>query len=163
MKKFGVLLLAAVLIPGCASAASFNVPESKPLASVVVPDSWEPNAYDGGVEGTSKDGTTYVAFEVVEANDVESATKDALGTFIKGGVEIDPKSAKQKDTKINNIDAFELSYEGKEKGKVAHVSLTIAPLDAKHFLFVSYWGSPEGEKANLEDLMKIEGSIKKLN
>lgn len=160
MTKFSIVVLAALLAPVSASAANFNVPEDKPLASVIVPDSWSPNSYDGGVEGTSKDGSTYVAFEVVEAKDVETATKEALETFIKGGVEIDFKSAVQKDTKLNGIDAFEIAYTGTEKGKATHVSVTLALVDPNHFLFVSYWGTPAGEKANMDDLIKIEASIK---
>ncbi len=160
MNKLAILLLAALVAPSAALAANFNVPEDKPLASVIVPDSWSPNSYDGGVEGTSSDGTTYVAFEVVEANDVGTATKAALETFVKGGVEIDFKSAVQKDTKLNGLDAFEFAYNGTEKGKPATVSLTLALVDPTHFLVVSYWGSPAGEKANMDDLIKIEASIK---
>ena len=73
-------------------AGTFPVPAENPIATVSIPDNWGPNAYDGGVEGTSADGKIYVAFESVDAADVKSATEEGLKYFIKNGVTIDSDS-----------------------------------------------------------------------
>ena len=154
------VLLALCLAPSLAIAGTFPVPAENPIATVSIPDSWSPNAYDGGVEGTSADGALYVAFESVDAADVKTATAEGLKYFIKNGVTIDPDSMKTKDIKINDLAAFDLSFTGKDKDGAANVSLTLVATNAAgKFLLLYYWGSPEGEKANMDNLKKISDSI----
>ena len=155
---FAVLTLG--LAPSLAVAATFPVPADNPIATVSIPDTWSPEAYDGGVEGTSADGTIYVAFESVDADDVKKATEEGLKFFIKQGVTLDTDSMKTKDIKINALDAFDLSFTGKDKDGPANISLTLVQTNAKaKFLLLYYWGSAEGEKANLAELKKISDSI----
>jgi hypothetical protein len=153
-------ILAFGLAPGLAVAATFPVPADNPIATVSIPDTWGPEAYDGGVEGTSADGAIYVAFEAVAASDVKSATEEGLKFFIKQGVTLDPESLKTKDIKINALDAFDLTFTGKDKDGAANISLTLVQTNAKDkFLMLYYWGSADGEKANLAELKKISDSI----
>jgi hypothetical protein len=153
-------LLALGLAPSLAVAGTFPVPAENPIATVSIPDSWSPNAYEGGVEGTSSDGKLYVAFETVDAADVKSATEEGLKYYIKNGVTIDQASMKTKDIKINKLDAFDLSFTGKDKDGPANISLTLVQTNAAgKFLLLYYWGSSEGEKANGADLKAISDSI----
>ncbi|HLW90796.1 MAG TPA: hypothetical protein VKS78_05780 [Roseiarcus sp.] len=155
-----IALVAAALLPSLAAAKTFPVPADDPIATVNIPDSWNPSAYEGGVEGTSDDGKIYVAIEQVAADDVKSATEEGIKFFQKNGVDLDANSMKTKDIKINSLDAFDLSFTGKDKDGPANVSLTLVATNAKgKFLLLYYWGSPEGEKANTDDLKKISDSI----
>jgi hypothetical protein len=159
-RNVAFVFTALFLAPSLAFAGTFPVPADNPIATVSIPDSWGPNAYDGGVEGTSADGKLYVAFESVDAADVKSATEEGLKYFIKQGVTITQDSMKTKDTKINNLPAFDLSFTGKDKDGPANISLTLVQTNAKgKFLLLYYWGSSEGEKANLADLKAISDSI----
>lgn len=152
--------LAFGLLASAANAGTFPIPDENPIATVSIPDSWEPKPYDGGVEATSKDGAIYVAIEGVDAEDVKSATEEGLKFFIKSGVEINFDSQKAKDTKINGLDAFDMSFTGKDKDGAANISLTLVKTNAKNkILMLYYWGSAEGEKANLADLKAISDSI----
>jgi hypothetical protein len=158
--SFAFALLALGLAPSLAGAGTFPVPAENPIATVSIPDSWSPNAYDKGVEGTSSDGKLYVAFESVDAADVKSATEEGLKYYIKNGVTIDQASMKTKDIKINNLDAFDLSFTGTDKSGPANISLTLVQTNAAgKFLLLYYWGSSEGEKANGADLKAISDSI----
>jgi hypothetical protein len=162
MKRLSVAfaLLGLCLAPAFAFAGTFPIPAENPIATVSIPDSWGPNAYEGGVEGTSADGKLYVAFESVDAADVKTATEEGLKYYIKNGVTIDQASMKTKDIKINNLDAFDLSFTGKDKDGPANISLTLVKTNANgKFLLLYYWGSSEGEKANGADLKAISESI----
>jgi hypothetical protein len=155
-----IALVAAVLLPNLAAAKTFPIPADDPIATVNIPDSWNPEPYEGGVEATSQDNKIYVAIEQVAADDVKSATEEGIKFFIKNGVEIDPNSMKTKQTKINNLDAFDLTFTGKDKDGPANISLTLVATNASgKFLLLYYWGSPEGEKANGPDLKTISDSI----
>jgi hypothetical protein len=153
-----VLALSLAALP--ARAATFPVPADNPIATVSIPDSWDPKTYEAGVEATSSDGAIYIAIEAVEADDVKSATEEGLKFFVKSGVDIDFKSQKASDTKINGLDAFDMSFSGKDKDGPANISLTLVKTNAQsRFLMLYYWGSPDGEKANEADLKKISDSI----
>jgi hypothetical protein len=154
------LSLALLLAPALAHAGTFPIPADNPIATVSIPDTWGPNAYEGGVEGTSADGKIYVAFESIDADDVKSATEEGLKFFIKSGVTLDKDSMKTKDTKVNNLPAFDLTFTGKDKDGPANISLTLVETNAKgKFLLLYYWGSSEGEKANGAELKAISDSI----
>jgi hypothetical protein len=152
--------LALLFAPSLALAGTFPIPAENPIATVSIPDSWGPNAYEGGVEGTSADGKLYVAFESIDAADVKTATEEGLKYFIKQGVTLNKDSMKTKDTKINNLSAFDLSFTGTDKDGPANISLTLVQTNAAgKFLLLYYWGSSEGEKANLTELKAISDSI----
>ena len=158
MRSF--LVAALVLLSSAAMAKTFPVPSDDPIATVSLPDAWSPEPYDGGVEATSDDGKIYVAIEQVAAADVKSAIEEGLKFFVKSGVEIASDSMKTKETKINNLDAFDITFTGKDKDGAANISLTLVATNAAgKFLLLYYWGSPEGEKANMDDLKKISDSI----
>jgi hypothetical protein len=160
MRIASLAILVALLAPGVAVAETFPIPATDTLATVSIPDSWEPKAYDGGVEATSADGKIYVAMESIDAADVKTATEEGLKYFLKQGVDINFDSLKQKDAKINGLDAFDLSFTGKDKDGPANVGLTlVATNSSAKFLLLYYWGSDEGEKANAKDLQSIAGSI----
>jgi hypothetical protein len=151
---------ALLLGASAANAKTFPVPDDNPIATVNVPDDWGPNAYDGGVEGTSPDSKVYVAVEEVAADDVKSAVEEGIGFFLKSGVEIDPKTQKSRDIKINGLTAYDISFSGKDKDGPAEVSLTLVETNAKaKFLLLYYWGSADGEKANAPALKTISDSI----
>jgi hypothetical protein len=157
---FALSLVASALAPTFALAGTFPIPGENPVATVSVPDKWESSAYDGGIESTSPDGAIYVALEMVAAKDVKSATEEGVEWFAKQGVEIDPKSLKTKDTKINGLDAFDMQFTGKDKDGAANISLTLVATNAEgKFLMLYFWGSDEGEKANAADLKAIGASI----
>jgi len=155
-----VALVAFAFLPGSVLAKTFPVPGDDPIATVSIPDSWNPESYEGGVEATSDDSKIYVAIEQVAAADVKSATEEGIKFFVKSGVEIDASSMQTKQIKINNLDAFDITFTGKDKDGPANISLTLVATNAAgKFLLLYYWGSPEGEKANGADLKKISDSI----
>lgn len=160
MKKL-LLALTIALLPTCAFAGSFPLPAETPVASVAIPDDWKPNVYEGGVEGNSPDGTIYIAAEVVTATDIKSTTEEALKLFIKQGLTIDEGSIKQSDLKAGGMDGAEISMTGKDKTGPADVSIAILAVSAEKFVFITYWGSPEGAKANDAAIGQIVNSIKK--
>jgi hypothetical protein len=162
MKK---LLLVALLatVPSFAFAKNFAIPEKNPVATLVLPDDWDADTIDTGVEVTSKDGEVYIAFETVKAAKVENAVKEAIEYLVEKGVNLDASSMKQKDATINGMQGTDIEWSGKDKDGDAKISLTILQASKDRLIMLTYWASPEGEKANLEALNKIATSIKPLN
>jgi len=156
-KIFAALLFFA---PLPALAKTYPIPSEDPIATISLPEKWEPEPYDGGVEATSPDGSVYVAIEMVRANDVGSTAEEGVKFFAKQGVEIDDKSLKTEDIKINGLAAFDMTMSGKDKDGPTEVGMTLVGTNAEgKFLMIYYWGSKEGQKTNLADLKSIADSL----
>jgi hypothetical protein len=161
-----VLLLALsmlVAVPVAGYAKTFKLGDDKAVANITIPDSWGPNEITDGVEGTSKDGETYVAAEVVAVKDVESALVAGLKFLQKGGVKFDPSKLQKKEGKMSGYDAVSLEGEGTDKDGPTNVSLTLVVISNENMILLTYWGTAEGEKSNAADLAAIASSIKALN
>jgi hypothetical protein len=163
MKIFAAAALAVLLIgPAPAFAKSYTLPDDNAIAVVTIPDAWDTEEIDDGVESTSPDENVYVAVEVVDAENIEAGVKAALKYLIDNKVEIDPATEKRQQGKINDMDAITLGYSGKDEDGPTNVSVSVIVVSDKKMLLLTYWGTPDGEKANAEDLGKILMSIKKV-
>jgi hypothetical protein len=152
------LLGAAAPLPAWAKV--FPIPTDDPIATINVPDAWEPDTFEGGVEMNSPDNEVYIAAEQVEADDLTDAVAETVKTLAKDGLEIDTSTKKEKDITINGLKAHDLAYTGKDKDGPCNFSITLVETPKPNvFLMLSYWGSDEGEKTNAEALTAIAQSI----
>jgi hypothetical protein len=163
MKKLLLAAVIAVAVPALAFAKTSKIPDDDTVAIVTIPDAWDIHEIDAGVEATSPDSEVYLAVEAAPAKDVNQTAIDAVKWLAKQGVTIDASSMKQKEIKINGMEAVDLSWDGKDKDGPTKVSVTLVVASAKKVLVLTYWASPDGEKANEKDLMAIAGSIKPVN
>jgi len=159
MRALFLSLVLFVVVPGLATAKTFKLGDDKAVAKITIPDSWKPDEIENGVEGTSKDGETYVAAEVVKAKDVEDALTEGFKFFKKEGVTIDESTLEKKEIKMNGLPAFDIAAKGKDKDGPTHVGLTLVILNRADILLLTYWGTATGEESNGADLKAIAGSI----
>jgi hypothetical protein len=157
---FKTLFIAAMIAaaPGLVSAKDFKIGEG--AAMVSIPDGWEPERFEGGVEGTSPDKETYVAAEVIEASGIEDAFAEEQKFFTKNEIQIDSASKTEKEMKMAGLPAFDISWKATDKDGPTHVSLTLVKLSDSKILLLTYWGTEAGEKSNGKDLAGIADSIK---
>lgn len=163
MKRLLLIGLMALALPASALAETFTMPDAKPAASITIPDTWETEEIEDGVEATSPDKLVYIAAEFVKASNVEDATKEAIAYLIENGVEIDAATKKEKTFKIGDLEAFEVEWKGKDSDGPTEVSVAIVVIAPKKLMFLTYWATPEGGKANAADLGAIALSVKPIN
>jgi hypothetical protein len=139
MKAIWTNAIAAAALLGAAAplpawAKVFPIPTEDPIATINVPDAWEPDTFDGGVEMNSPDNEVYIAAEEVEADNLTDAVAETVKTLAKDGLEI--------------------------KEGACNFSITLVETPKPNvFLMLSYWGSDEAEKANADALTAIAQSI----
>ena len=143
-------------------AETFKLPDEKPYCSVTIPQDWNPEAYDNGVEALSKDESVYIAIESTSTGNVEKSMQEAFDYLKKKGVVVDAATAKQAEGKIGDFDVVDLSWDGKDEDGACKVSLSVISITDEKGLLVIYWASPEGEKKNQETITAIAKGIKKL-
>jgi hypothetical protein len=118
---FKTLVIAAIIgaVPGLASAKAFKTGDES--AWVSIPDTWEPERFEGGVEGTSPDKETYVAAEVVEASEIKEAGAEADKFFAKNGVKLDAAFKIGKEIKMAGLPTFDIRW--KATGKAINLEM----------------------------------------
>lgn len=159
---FKSLFLTALLCSAStmASAKDFKLGDDVAVTWITMPDTWEPEAFDDGVEGTSPDKETYVAAEIVKATEMKEAGEEAGKFFVKSKIKVDPASKKEKDTTMSGLPASDISWNATDEDGPTHVSLTIVKITENKMLLLTYWGSEAGEKSNGKELGAIAESIK---
>ncbi|WEZ85550.1 hypothetical protein P6U16_26260 (plasmid) [Rhizobium sp. 32-5/1] len=59
MKKFALVCILTFAGPIFANAATLDFPSDAPVASITIPDSWQPEGTATGVVATSDDGAVF--------------------------------------------------------------------------------------------------------
>lgn len=158
--RIGLLAGVLALAPGLALAKSFTIPDPNPVAVVTLPDDWENNEINKGVESTSDDEEIYLAVEVVELDNVAKAVADTIKWLKSKGVEVNQDTQKKEEITINGMSGIQVRWTGKDEDGVANIGLTVLTVTEKRGLILTYWGSPDGEKENLKELTAIAESLK---
>lgn len=142
-------------------AKTLKVPnEEFPIASIDIPESWDPDDITNGVAGTSDDGAVYLAVVAVgNEKGMNAEIDDTFEMLKEHNVELDQASKKENKFKINGLDADELLFQGKDEDGPAAVSITFITIKDK-LVVLTYWVSTADEKKHQEEVGKIIKSLK---
>lgn len=153
------LLCLAIAVP--ALAKTMKLPNDEfPIASIDFPSSWEPEEINNGIAGESPDKAVFLAVVAVGNEKGMNAELDDTFEFLKEhNVELDQKSKSEDKFKIGNLEAEELTFQGKDEDGPAAVSIAFVPIKDK-VIVLTYWVSTEKEKAHQEEVGKILRSLK---
>ncbi|WP_054156755.1 hypothetical protein [Rhizobium sp. AAP43] len=154
----GVALLLAAT--STSFAANFSFPPDAPIATVDIPDSWQPSETDYGVEGTSADGGTYISFDVGGEGDMDAIMTQVFAFLEENGVVPDPASQKETKDTLNGMPFETLDWSGTDKDGPVSIGVGFITLSPEHVAIVTYWASKESEAANMPEVGKILATIK---
>ncbi len=151
----------ALLFLSTAAAKSWKLPnEEFPIATIDIPESWEPEEINNGVAGTSDDGAVYLSVVAVGSDKGVKAELDNVFAMLKDhDVELDQATKKESKFKLNGLDAEEMVFQGKDEDGAASVSITFVTIKDK-LLVITYWVSTEEEKKHQDEVSKIIGTLK---
>lgn len=161
MKKVIALTFGLALAPFFANAATLIFPSEEPVASVTIPDDWDPKETVSGIEAKSPDTAIYFSIDVATARNMETVIEDAIRFLTDNGVTIDEDSQRDSgDVEINGMTFGSLEFDGEDADGPVEVSLGFAaPSDGK-MLVVTYWGTKATQGVHTNTIAKILGSMK---
>jgi hypothetical protein len=158
MRNLLAVALLALTIPTMAHAKVFTLGDAAPVATIDVPDSWEPETYDNGVAGTSPDGM-YMSAEVVDAADLAGAVTVGIEYFQGEGVVLDDSTMKSGNVKMGAYDVVMREWHGKDKDGEAVITLGVVLLSEAKMMLVMSWAAPDVDKLNGPDMQKMLGTV----
>ena len=162
MTKFALIIAAISL---AATAPSFAKTVKLPnddfaIASIDFPSNWDPEEIDNGVAGGSPDEAVYLAAVAVGSEKGMNAEIEDTFEFLKDhNVELDKASKTENKFKIGNLEAEELTFQGKDEDGPASVSIAFVTVKDK-VVVLTYWVSTDKEKEHQEVVGKILRSLK---
>ena len=163
MKTLLIAVL-ATLVAAPALAATYTIPEDKPIATVDVPDKgWTTHKIARGIEVSDKDDEVYLGIEGVDGNNATETTAAAVAYLNRSGVTIDQSTKTEKEGKLGEFPVYDLGWKGKDKDGDVLVHLTIINITPQRGILFTYWASPKGDKQYDAAITAMVNSIKKIN
>jgi hypothetical protein len=144
-----------------AFAKTLKLPSDEfPIASITMPDDWEPEEITNGVAGQSSDRAVYLAAVAVGSEKgMETELDDTFEMLKSHDVELDKSSKKENKFKLNDVEVEELIFHGKDEDGPCSVSISFIPVKDK-IVVLTYWVTTSKEEKHQAEVGKIVQSIK---
>ena len=161
MKTLLTLIALALLGTIPVDAKTFKLPNDDfAIASIDLPDSWKPKAFDNGVSGQSADDAVYLSVVAVGSEKgMQAEIEDTFEMLKTHNVTLDESTKKENKFKISGLDATELLYQGKDEDGPAAISIVFVPIKDK-LIIMTYWVTTAKEKEHLPEVGNIVNSLK---
>ena len=156
-------LILACLPLNLVQAASYSIPMDNSVAEINVPDSWNPNSSDLGVDAASPDRKLFFSIYAT-TNDDEKAALDEASTIAMNGdvLQIDIKSLDAKTVNIGDVLSHQYAYNATYNGKPGYLVINLAKTSTGGYLQIICWGTRKSFKMNYSGTAKIFKSLKLL-
>jgi hypothetical protein len=161
MKTLLTLIALAVAGVIAADAKTYKLPNDDfAIASIDMPDSWNPKEVENGIWGQSPDDAVYISVVAVGSEKGMNAEIDDTIEMLKGhNVTLDDSTKKENKFKVGSFDATEILFQGKDEDGPAAVSITFVPIKDK-MVILTYWVTTAKEKEHQQEVGKIVNSLK---
>ena len=161
MKTLLTLTAIAFLTTISVDAKTFKLPNDDfAVASIEMPDSWNPKEVENGIEGQSPDDAVYMAVVAVGSEKGMNAEIDDIFEMIKKhNVVLDDSTKKENKFKAGAFDATELLFQGKDDDGPCAISISFVPVKDK-LVIITYWVTTAKEKEHQQTVGKIVTSLK---
>ena len=114
LKSLLTILTVSALAPVTGEAKTMKIPDTSPtVATVEIPDNWNPEVIDGGVK--SEDDESVGTLTVLAADKKKDAEADLADTYTSltfNAVTIDQASKKVSKINVHGIEAEEMQFQG---------------------------------------------------
>ncbi len=162
MKKLiiAAAFMCAAVLP--ASAKNLAVPEKNPVATITVPNSWDIDEIDYGYVARSPNEDVFFSVEYATGKRVDKMLENNNAWLDEN--EIVAKSAPvEKDIELGGLKAKLISYDGTDEDGDTHVDFVLIAAGDNRLILLTLWASPEALKANKDDIIAIQNSVKAIN
>jgi hypothetical protein len=158
---FTLVAITSFAIAGPAFAKTMKLPSDEfPIASIIIPDDWDPEEINNGAAGESPDKAVYLAAVAVGSEKgMEAELDDTFEMLKEHNVELDQSSKKENKFKLNGVDVEELIFHGEDEDGPCSISISFVPIKDK-VVVLTYWVTTAKEEKHQAEVGKILKSLK---
>ena len=142
------LLIGALLLTSCnfARAEIMEVDTDQPLVAANLPNSWDLNRVDRGIEAISQDKDAFVWVESYLPEELDAIIAEHNAYWKEQGVEITGhETSEHAETGGKYAITEETATENGKPTRLLYAEYDLG-LPSKRNIIVTYWASPEGDK-----------------
>lgn len=155
-----MLLACAAVAPGFAK--NLALPAKDPAATLVIPDSWKPEAIDFGWQAKSPDGEVFFSVEYAAGARIQKMLA-ANDTWLKDN-KIKPKAEPmEQEFDYNGLPAKVIKYVAQDENGDTEVDFVIVTAGQGRVIMLTLWASKEERAKNTVEIDAIKASFKKIN
>ncbi|MEY2527857.1 MAG: hypothetical protein QOE73_2628 [Verrucomicrobiota bacterium] len=161
IKSIVSFIAVSSLLCAPAFAKTLKLPSDEfPIASISMPNDWEPEEINNGVAGESPDKAVFLAAVAVGSEKGMEAELDDTFAFLKEhNVQLDKSTKKENKFQLNGAEVDELIYHGKDEDGPTSVSISFVPIKDK-IVVLTYWVTTAKEEKHQAEVGKIVQSLK---
>ncbi|WP_117193876.1 histidine kinase [Rhizobium terrae] len=162
MKKLiaAAALSVAVLLPSASFAATLLFPSADPVAQITIPDAWNPEETDYGIQANSDDDAIYIAIDVADDKTTEKVIDDAFSFLQNNGVTVDTSTQKQSEDALNGMKMVNFDWSGKDNDGEVSIGISLVAAKPGKLLVITYWGTKGEQEKHAQELMGLITSLK---
>lgn len=160
MKSIIAAAFIAASLPALCHAATLEFPSDDPVASITIPDDWEPTETDAGVNANSADDAIYISIDVADEETSDDVVNDAVTFLQKSGVKVDTATQKESTEKLNGMDMTNLDWSGTDDDGDVSIGLSFLSPKPGKLLVITYWGTKGMQEQHGPELQAIITSLK---
>ena len=135
----------------------------KSVAEINVPDNWNPNSSDLGLDASSPDNKLFFSIYASTDDDEKAALRDAVTIAENGNVlQIDMNSLDEQTVDIGSNHTHEYGYDTTMNGKRGYLAINLAKVKTGGYLKIIRWGTRKSFRKNYPGATKIFKSLKLL-
>ena len=159
MKTIFAAALFALSLPAISHAATLEFPSDDPIASITIPDDWEPTETDAGVNANSADDAIYISIDVAD-EETSDVVSDAVTFLQKSGVKVDTATQKESTETLNGMEMTNLDWSGTDDDGDVSIGLSFVSPKPGKLLVITYWGTKGMQEQHGPELQAIITSLK---
>lgn len=162
MKKFiaAAALSTALLLPTVSFSATLLFPSADPVAQITIPDDWDPEETDYGIQANSDDDAIYLAIDVADDKNTEKVITDAFKFLENNGVSVDTATQKQSEEMLNGMKMVNFDWSGKDKDGDVSIGISLVGAKPGKLLVITYWGTKGEQEKYAKVLLDMISSLK---
>jgi hypothetical protein len=158
--RISTILLTLLVWPTFAHAGVMEVRPDAPVAEFSIPDSWETSRVNRGIQAVSKDGEVDFWIEAYTPSEFDQILAEHNAYWKDQNVAISGKDTQEHEENGRKVIVTEDHATWKGKPTVLYYVEYQLGLPSKTNIVLTYWASPEGDKAFQKEVGDVVGSIK---
>ena len=161
MKKMIIAAaFATLLLPSASFAATLLFPRADPVAQITIPDAWNPEETDSGIEANADDNSIYIAIDVASSNTTDKVIDDVFSFLAENGVKVDTSTQKQSEDTFNGMKMVNFDWSGKDNDGDVSIGVSLVAPKADKLLVITYWGTKGEQEKHGPELVALINSLK---
>jgi hypothetical protein len=161
MKKIlAAAVLATTLLSSPSFAATLLFPSAAPVAQITIPDAWNPEETDSGIQANSDDDAIYLSIDVATSETTDKVIEDVFSFLDENGVTVDPATQKQSEDTFNGMKMINLDWSGKDKDGAVSIGVSLVAPKPDKLLVITYWGTKGEQEKHGPELVALINSLK---